>query len=91
MVIVKVGETHWMTDGMSRRPMKNMGSLNAFTSAGVPVVTANEQFLEDVPEAFNPAVINARVKDVKDLLTDYPLMSDDLKNHSILRKILLGS
>jgi hypothetical protein len=88
MIIVKVGATHYVTDGMTRRVLTNMESLQTLQQGGVPIVVSTQGWLDDTPEAFNPVVLNARVKDIKDLLTDFEGMSDSLKGSSILRKIL---
>ena len=88
MIIVRVGATHYVTDGMTRRVLTNMESLQTLQQGGVPIVVSTQGWLDDTPEAFNPVVLNARVKDIKDLLTDFEGMSDSLKGSSILRKIL---
>ena len=88
MFIVRVGDTHYVTDGMTRRVLTNMESLQTLQQGGVPIVVSTQGWLDDTPEAFNPMVVNARVKDIKDLLTDFEGMSDSLKGSSVLRKIL---
>lgn len=88
MIIVRVGDTHYVTDGMTRRVLTNMESLQTLQQGGAPIVVSTQGWLDDTPEAPNPMVVNARVKDIKDLLTDFEGMSDSLKGSSILRKIL---
>lgn len=68
MALVQVGPDIYATDGITRRHIKSMETVNAIKeSTGATIAHASPDFLRDVPEAH----AEARIRDLKDILTGH--------------------
>ncbi|MCI6584477.1 MAG: N-acetylmuramoyl-L-alanine amidase [Mobiluncus sp.] len=77
------------TDGIFYNYIGDPNHLQALIGAGVPLVSATPEQMEAwyLPAPNGLERVPGRVKDLKDMATDFPGMSDSLKRTSVLAKI----
>ncbi|MST49502.1 peptidoglycan recognition family protein [Mobiluncus porci] len=77
------------TDGIFYNYIGDPAHLQALMNAGVPLISATPDQVEAwyLPAPNGLETVPGRVKDLKDMATDFPGMSDSLKRTSVLAKI----
>lgn len=77
------------TDGIFWNYIGDPAHLQALMNAGVPLISATPEQVQAwyLPAPTGLETVPGRVKDLKDMATDYPGMDQTLKQTSILAKI----
>lgn len=78
----------FISDGVEARYLESGSLMSKLTQAGIPLVSVTSQELSNFKILTNDDLkATARIRDVKDLLTDSPSMDGSLRETSVLNQI----